>query len=410
MGSWVESLRIAARALTGHAFRSSLTVLSIMVGAFAIVLMSSLADGGRLTIKKGIEELGGARLLFVSPRAPVRASPVLQSAYPRGFGLADRDAVFTDMPHVVERCTYGTPGLSDVSSDEGKTVRSDFVAADAGMLHLLRMPVGRGITFTEEDNRAHAQVCVIGPKTAQKLFTGEPLGRMLNVRGGRCRVIAVLADNDRFGVNFGFDWEDLVLMPFEAAADLVPDLRGSAELVLKSDDPASNDVIKRIVNARMKERRHGVDDFEIFDFARVMESFDKIFVITEAIVGLISGIALFIGGIGVMNMMLVSVSERVREIGIRKALGATPADIGRQFIAESLLLSGGGGLVGVAAGAAGALGAELLIHHFMKAWVVQISTPAALIALAVSVGVGVVFGYFPARRAAGLDPIEAMRR
>ena len=139
-------------------------------------------------------------------------------------------------------------------------------------------------------------------------------------------------------------------------------------------------------------------------------SFDAIFSIMRAIVGFVAGIALLVGGVGVMNMMLVSVSERVREIGIRKALGASPRDIGAQFLWEAIVLSGSGGLLGVSAGVAMALGTGPLIRHFKPSWVCVIDNRATLIALFVSVGIGVLFGFFPARRASKLDAIQAIRR
>jgi putative ABC transport system permease protein len=140
-----------------------------------------------------------------------------------------------------------------------------------------------------------------------------------------------------------------------------------------------------------------------------MSKFHEVVAIMEAIVGFIAGIALLVGGVGVMNMMLVSVSERVREIGIRKALGASPRDIGAQFLWEAIVLSGTGGLVGVGGGVAGALASTWLVKHFIAAWVGVVAVKAVIIALVTSFGIGVVFGFFPARRASRLDAISAIR-
>jgi putative ABC transport system permease protein len=181
-------------------------------------------------------------------------------------------------------------------------------------------------------------------------------------------------------------------------------------LVAKTDDARSNDPVKRILNARLMERHHGVDDFTIYDFSTIMTKFEQVFAILEAIVGLIAGIALLIGGVGVMNMMLVSVSERVREIGIRKALGASPWDISAQFLCEATLLSGLGGLLGTLSGALVASLASVVIQGMVATWVGVVSKAAVAAAMGVSLGVGVGFGWLPARRAGRLDPIVAMRR
>jgi putative ABC transport system permease protein len=160
----------------------------------------------------------------------------------------------------------------------------------------------------------------------------------------------------------------------------------------------------------MVDRHRGVDDFEIWDFNRFMAQVQQIFVTMQAIVGLIAGIALIVGGIGVMNMMLVSVSERTREIGIRKALGASPGAIASQFLCEAAVLSGTGGLVGTAAGVLFAIASAILIEKLQPLWIGVVSWPAVVIALVVSILIGVSFGFFPARRAGRLDPVEAIRR
>jgi putative ABC transport system permease protein len=407
---WLEYLRIARTVLWAHRFRSTLTVLSVMFGAFSIVLMSSLAESGLSTLARGIEDLGGARLLDIAVKVPERAENKTAS-YSGGMTVADRDVLFSALPHVADHSMFATLWRKDVSSDAGVLSRSDTVGADAGFLDLFHMRMGEGRPFSEEENRKHAKVCVIGFKTAEKMWGGDKvLGKWMTVDGVRCQVVGVLANQDRWGINFGFDWLDVVVVPLETLADVEPAAKKEAELLIKTDAPGSNEVVKRIANALLSARHHGVDDFQIFDFSSFMEKFHSIFAIMKVIVGFIAGIALLVGGIGVMNMMLVSVSERVREIGIRKALGASPKDIGRQFLCEAVLLSGTGGAIGVAGGVLGALLVTAVISHYKPMWVGVLSNSAVVTALCVSVGVGLVFGYFPARRAGKLDAILAIRR
>jgi putative ABC transport system permease protein len=411
--SFFEYVRIATRVLRAHKFRSALTVLSITVGAFSIVLMSSLAESGLATLSRGIEDLGGARLIDIAGKPPERGERK-RASYARGITVQDRDAIFTALPGILDRSLFSTVGRRDVWGDTGVGSRTDTVAADAGFLGLFRMRLASGRGFSDEENRQHAKVCVVGHKLAVTHWNGDALGHWLTVSapgGGavRCHVIGQLADQDRWGINFGFDWLDVVVLPYATLGDVDPTVVLGADILVKTRDPSQNELTKRIMNALLVERHHGVDDFEIFDFARFMDKFHAFFAVLEAIVGFIAGIALLVGGVGVMNMMLVSVSERVREIGIRKALGASPRDIALQFLFEAIVLSGSGGLLGVVLGVAGALGSAALIQSMKPVWVGVVAEGAVVTALCVSVGVGLVFGFFPARRAARLDAIAAIR-
>lgn len=403
----METLRLAAGALAQNRGRSLLTVLSILIGAFAIVVMTSLAESGLLTINRGIEELGGARILFVLQKAPERGDGK-QFAYRSGLVLADRDRILTGLPHVAGASMFSRIGRREVMNETGARTSTGVVAADAQFFDVFRMRVGRGRAFTEEENRGRAPVCIVGHKVAERI--GDPLGRLLDVGPLRCRAIGVFANNDRFGVGFGFDWTDLVVVPSETMGDLEPRVLERAALFVKTDAPQSNDLVKRLVNARFMVRHAGLDDFTILDFSGIMDRFAQIFLVMEIIVGLLAGIALFVGGVGVMNMMLVAVSERVKEIGIKKALGARPSSIGRQFLVEAVMLSLFGGVLGTTLGLGFAALAAVLIRQKLTTWQLSLAPWAAVAALVVSAAIGIGFGFLPARRAARLDPIEAMRR
>jgi putative ABC transport system permease protein len=403
-------LRIAARALRGHLFRSFLTTLSIMIGAFSIVLMSSLAASGLATLSRGIEDLGGARLIMIGGKTPDRAQRKTAS-YQRGLTIQDRDVLFSAMPHAIGHSMYTTMGRINASADGGHFSRMDYVAVDGNFLDVFHLKVHKGRGLTDEDSREQARVCVIGYKTEARLFDGDALGKWLvRDRNIRCRVVGVLANEDRFGIRFGFDWLDVVLWPIGTIGGYTPEVLKGAEFLIRTDNVSANDLVMRVVNAILVERHHGVDDFELFNFNTFMDKFHQMVAIMEGIVGFIAGIALLVGGVGVMNMMLVSVSERVREIGVRKALGASPGAIRAQFLWEAMLLSGTGGGLGVAGGIGAALALGPLLRHFTPQWVNVIASGAATTALLVSLSIGLLFGFFPAARAAKLDAIAAMRR
>ena len=230
------------------------------------------------------------------------------------------------------------------------------------------------------------------------------VGQILRVGTDNVRVVGVLGEVKRLGVRFGFDWNDFVLVPITMFGP-----RTQGAIIMVTTGAEHNDLAKRIAVAILKDRHHGVDDFQAFDFAVIMEQLDKIFSVMHLIAGLIAGVALLAGGIGVMNILLVSVSERVREIGVRKALGAPDRAIGLQFLFESALLSSLGGLLGALLGCAAALLSGPIIRTQTDAWVAVISFGAVAAALVASLVIGVFFGLVPARKASRLLVVDCLR-
>jgi len=405
---WRTHVGVAWRALRARAGRSALTVTSITLGTLAIVLMTSLAGSGLATLTRGIEELGAARMLLLAQKVPERAEG--KAGKPRPFSTRERDALTRGVPHLKAASLVSAVGTRDIVSDSGQRTRTDVVAADAAFFDVFHMALAHGRALTELDERAARPVCVVGPKLAQHLWSGHATGHSLGVGELRCRVVGELADNHHFGMNFGFDWDDLVVVPFSLGRQHDDSTDAESMIALETDAVGSNDIVKRVINARRVARRGDIDDFTFYDLSGVVRKFHTAFAVMQALVGAIAAIALFIGGVGVMNMMLVSVSERVREIGVRKALGATAAAIRAQFIVEATLLSGLGGAAGVALGVVLALAGGIALRALMPTWVVSVSLLAAGTAFSAALCVGVLFGWLPARRAALLRPVEAMRR
>ena len=405
---WREHLGVALRALRANRFRSLLTVSSITLGAFSIVLMSSLAESGLTTLARDIEELGGARIIMVAPKKAERSPK--KGGSPGYLTTRDRDQLFAALPYLKARTMFSTLDRHDISSDRGITGRTDFVAADAGFFRAFGLRLAKGRLFTPEDVKQHARVCVVAHDVAKLLWEGEAVGSWLTIGDQRCEVVGQLAKVDHWDSNFGFAWLDFAAMPLDTAAETNSGVLEGAAILMQTEDVAYNDVVTRIANAILSERHRGVDDFQIWDFTRFMAQFHAMFALMQAVVGLIAGIALVVGGIGVMNMMLVSVSERTREIGVRKALGAGPAAISAQFLFEAGTLAGLGGLSGTVAGVSMALLTNALIARAKELWVSEISLVAVAVALISSVAIGLAFGFFPARAASRLDPVVAMRR
>lgn len=408
---WLENLGIAWSGLLRHKLRSLLTLGSIAIGSFSIVFMSSLAESGLASLNAGLEAIGGARLLALwDKRGDER--PQQRSSYFRGLTKHDI-RLLRGLPHVTEMTHIADLSRRELEDGTGETRRVDVVAADANFFQFFRYVPREGRLFDRTDTESHARVCVLGNETARRMeLDGPPvLLRFITVMGLRCRVIGRLQRVARWDVPLGWDWDDVVVLPFDAMADhAATEVNNNHWLLLHTDSSDNNELVVRVVNALILNRHNNLTDFYLLNFHKnFIEEMMKIYRIMKIIVSIISGIALWVGGLGVMNIMLVSVSERVREIGIRRALGASARDIGQQFLLEAVLLAGLGGGLGVGIGLLGGALGGFLIQQVKPEWMIVLSHPAVGLALSVSVLVGVIFGYAPAQQASRMDPVAAIR-
>lgn len=400
-----EYLRLALKTLKAYRMRSTLTVLSITIGVLAVILLTSLAQSGLATLAKGIEDIGGSRFIMIWGDSPKKAARKAGN-YTKGMTYADVQALQERLPQI-ERITALYQGDKVSVRRPGEPEKqTDLIGSDPAYLGAFAMPLEAGRNLTAQDLAEEARVCVIGDELAQKLFKKEEaVGQQIVVKGDRYRIVGKLKFTPKSGMNFGFSWNDLVIAPLTA---LQPDGRVAMIAMTRRADAGSGDLLDR-VNAILLHRHNQVDDFQIFDMGGMLKGFYAVFYGMILIVGLIAGMSLVIGGVGIMNIMLVAVAERRREIGLRKAVGATQGTIMRQFLVEAIVLSLFGAAVGAVLGVFLAWLASVVGPQINKSWVGVVSQPAVFLAIAASAGVGLFFGWYPAKQAAELDPILCLR-
>ncbi len=409
----IETALLALRTLRGNLFRTVLTMLSVTIGAFSIVVMLSLAQSGQKTLSAAIEQIGGARMVLWIPNDDVAPSARDKARYDRGFTDADL-AALKAVPYIASvagESTYGTESIWAVADNRQK---SDIVGVGSGVLGILNWKVAHGRALTDEDGLERHRVAVLTEPLATSLFPDKTLddvvGQTIFV-GQRPYVVAgVLERREMMGIHFGFSWETSVFIPQLTAEKRDGRPEQARFFVALTTDAQYNATSVAMGNATLLNDHNGVQDFQSIDFSGFLNQFYTFFRVLDMIVALIASISLFAGGIGVMNIMLVSVTERVREIGIRKALGASRSDILWQFLIEACTLSLTGGVVGVVAGLAVTVATNLGIQHVQSTWQGTISTLGVAMSLGVTSGIGLLFGAVPAWRAARLDVVECLRR
>lgn len=390
----VEAAKTALRALRANVFRAILTLLGIVIGVASVIAMLAIGDGAKQVVIDRISAMG-SNLLLVRPGAPNQ----------RGFSntatlvLADVNAIDKEVPNVLAAVPEQS---SNATLRYGESDYSSSILGTSSKFPLARQwKVQRGTFFTDEDEQEYATVAVLGQTVAKALFPGgeEPLGKFVLVNNLIFQVVGVMST--RGASPNGQDQDDVVLVPYATSQLRLSGQRFLRNVTVAVSDVSRIDETQSAVESLLAER-HGVIDFQIRNMASIIDTATETQNTMTILLGSIAAISLLVGGIGVMNIMLVSVTERTREIGIRMATGARMRNILQQFLIEALVVSALGGLIGVVIG----LGVAFVIGATGTA--VQFSVTPVVLAFGCAFATGLIFGYLPARKAARLDPVVAL--
>ena len=395
----LETVKLALEAIWRNSLRSLLTLLGVTIGVAAVISMVTLGQGATAAVNGSISSLG-SNIVMMMPGKMMEGGYGIES-----FKTADVQALSRAIDGITAVAPIGSRSLTAVAGSANAAV--DVNGVDLEFFKVVtswKVASGRG--FREGEIASSAPVCIIGPEVATKLFgTADPIDRQFRLRRFSCTVIGVLESQ---GSMFGQSRDDVVFLPITTYQRRIA---GNSDVVAVYMAAASEEAIPRIeadVTALMRDRRHlaasDENDFSVTDMRQLSSTLNTVMGVLTGLLAAIAAISLLVGGIGIMNIMLVSVTERTREIGIRLAIGAREGQVLAQFLVEAVALSMLGGLAGIGIG----LGLSALAAHLLNVPFV-IDAGAIGLAFGFSAVVGVAFGYFPARNAARLDPIEALR-
>ena len=402
-----ENLKIALRAILANKMRSILTVLGVMIGVAAVIAVVSIVQGLQHKISNDLADIG-SNFIEVFPDPGEQRNPFLQK-------MPD---LTMDDAAAVRRGTTAIQDFTPIFIAQAQTKYGDarhavqLYAVGPSYQEIVNHWVEYGRFFTPVDEEQRKRVAVIGIDAAEDLSLGEnPIGKLIQVDNNTFTIVGVM---EKKGGSFGNNQDDIILIPFTTAA-VVYGSENMRKLVLAfqmeegADIELAKDQVREVLRARHRLKKEDKDDFRILAQEEILKTTSSILGGVSMVMGGIVGIALLVGGIGIMNIMLVSVTERTREIGVRKSLGARRGDILLQFLIEAVSLSGLGGLIGVLGGIGLANATRMVIGRWTDLPPVHTPIVAIAGAFAFCALIGIIFGIYPAAKASKLDPIEALR-
>jgi putative ABC transport system permease protein len=410
MSPW-ESLRCALRAVRGNVLRSALTMLGIVIGVAAVIAMVAIGSGAQNQVTNQIRSLG-ANLLLVQPGSTSQGAVRLGAGTRQSLTEEDAAVIAREIPGAVVAAPSVTGTAQMVSGNLNWSTQIGGVTPDYLIARDWRVEQGR--TFTREEVDSAAKVVVLGTTVADKLFQGaDPLGQVVRIASVPFIVIGVLTDKGQ-NAGSGRDQDDVALMPLSAAKVRVLGARGKVSqravdfILVKAASPEAMAPVQEQIRQLLRQRHRlavaAEDDFQVREPAAAMEAQAAATRSLTLLLAAVASVSLVVGGISIMNIMLVSVTERTREIGLRQALGARRRDVRNQFLIESVLLCALGGVAGVLLG----IGVTMVIAT-LAGWPVFVSPAAIVVSFGFAGVIGMFFGFYPAHKASRLDPIEALR-
>ena len=402
--SFTNLIRVAIRAILSNKSRTLLSTLGIIIGVAAVIIMMSIGQGSKESIRKEISKMG-SNVITVRPGADMRGGVRQDPSAMQTLKMSDYESMLTGLKYVQHVSPEVTQAGQVVNGNNNTTTTIYGEAPEYMTIKL--WTVQEGDCFTDEDVRKHAKVCVIGKTVADELFPGgqNPIGRSIRFKNIPFRVVGVLKSKGYN--NWGMDQDNLIIAPYTTVMKrIAAQTYFSSISVSALSEEVSEKAIEELtalLRANHKIKEGMDDDFTIRSQQEIMETMSSTMDTVTLILVVAAAFSLLVAGIGIMNIMLVSVTERTKEIGLRMSVGARGRDISRQFLFESIIISLTGGLIGIGVGYLGSWAAQLMmLPASVPLW-------SVLLSFGVCACIGLIFGYVPARKAALMDPIEALR-
>ncbi len=396
-----NTVLLALREIRRNVMRSFLTILGIVIGVGAVITMVTIGGGATLQVKQQISSMG-SNMLMVSPGK--RLGPG-QSSGNVPFKEADAEAISREVGSIAAVAPVSSQSSQAIFGNQNWTTQ--VTGSDNQYFYVTNRTVATGRQFSESELRAGAAVCIIGETVRKKLFGGQDaLGEKIRLQKLSCEVIGLLEGKGQSSM--GMDQDDVVVIPLRTLQRRVTGKQDIGMIQVSVQQGASTDKALKDIAKLMRERRHLApsddDNFNVMDMKEISKMLTGTTELLTALLSAVAAVSLLVGGIGIMNIMLVSVTERTREIGVRLAIGAMEREVLMQFLVEAVVLSSLGGIIGIIL----ALAASIWLTGLLRVPFV-FNGPIVFVAFLFSAAVGMIFGYFPALKAARLDPIEALR-